>query len=42
MRIVKENLDIMNIFKKIYKVEKIKENDEIKETIINMSEECKK
>ncbi len=41
MKVIKEYLDIINIFKKIHKLEKMKENNEIKEEIIEMTEECK-
>ena len=38
MKVIKENLDLLNIFQKI---SKMKENDEIKEQMIDMSQECK-
>ena len=42
MKIIIEKLDIINLFKKIYRDEKLQSKIETKEEIIDMSEECKK
>ena len=42
MKIITEKLDLMNIFKKIYRDEKLQEKENISNVIIEMSEECKK
>ena len=41
MDIIVENLDIMNIFKKIYSVNMIEESMKKSEDILEMSETCK-
>ena len=42
MKIIIEKLDIINLFKKLYRDEKIQSKIETKEEIIEMSEDCKK
>jgi hypothetical protein len=42
MKIIIEKLDIINLFKKIYRDEKLQTKIETKEEIIEMSDECKK
>ena len=42
MKIIIEKLDIINVFKKIYRDEKVQSKIETKEEIIEMSDECKK
>ena len=42
MKIIIEKLDIINLFKKIYRDEKLQSKIETKEEIIEMSEDCKK
>ena len=41
MKIITEKLDIMNLFKKLYRDELLQEKENIKDDIIEMSEECK-
>ena len=41
MKLIIEKLDILNLFKNIYKVENIKENFKNEDDIIEMSNECK-
>ena len=41
MDIIAENLDIMNIFKKIYSISTIEESLKVTDHIINMSDRCK-
>ena len=42
MRIVKEKLDILNLFRKLFKAEKIQEEFIDKDETIKMSDKCKK
>jgi hypothetical protein len=42
MKIIIEKLDIINVFKKLYRDEKLQSKIETKEEIIEMSEDCKK
>ena len=41
MKIITENLDIMNLFRNLHRFEKMKDKDNTKDDIIEMSEECK-
>jgi hypothetical protein len=41
MRIIAEKLDILFLFRKMYIIDKIQEQIEYKDEIINMSDECK-
>ena len=41
MKIITEKLDLMNIFKKLYREEKLQEKENISD-VIEMSDECKK
>ena len=41
MKVITEKLDIMNLFKKLYRDELLQERENIKDDIIEMSEECK-
>ena len=41
MKVITEKLDIMNLFKKLYRDELLQEKENIKDDIIEMSEECK-
>ena len=41
MKVITEKLDIMNLFKKIYRDEVLQEKEKIIDDIIEMSEECK-
>ena len=41
MKVISEKLDIMNLFKKLYRDEILQEREIIKDDIIEMSEECK-
>ena len=41
MKVITEKLDIMNLFKNLYRNEKIQEKEINQEEIIEMSENCK-
>ena len=41
MRIIAEKLDILFLFRKMYRIDKIQEQIEYKDEIINMSDKCK-
>ena len=41
MKVITEKLDILNLFKKIYRAERLQEIDNLFEDYIEMSDECK-
>ena len=41
MKVIIEKLDILNLFKKIYRAERLQEIDNLFEDYIEMSDECK-
>ena len=41
MELIKSNLDIINIFRKLYTIDNIEENNKTTEKILGMSEKCK-
>ena len=42
MKIIIENLDIMNLFRNLHRFEKMRDKNNTKDDVIEMSEECKK
>ena len=42
MKIIIENLDIMNLFRNLHRLEKMRDKNNTKDDVIEMSEECKK